>query len=59
MFAAEVTQDGIVNAADRLAIKNNTGSGGYVLWDVSLNGIVNAEDRLMAKTNTGSFSQVP
>jgi hypothetical protein len=59
MFTGDVNQNGLINAADRLMVKNNTGLGGYNVADANLNGLVNAADRLVVKNNTGVSSQVP
>jgi len=59
MYSGEVNQNGLVNAADRTIVKNNTGASGFNVADVNLSGLVNAADRTIVKSNTGVQSQVP
>jgi hypothetical protein len=50
---------GIVNAADRVAVRNASGTVDYVDEDVTLDGIVNAPDRVRVRNNTFRATQVP
>jgi hypothetical protein len=59
LYSGDVNQNGLINAADRLGVKNNTGASGYNTGDVNLSGLVNAADRIVVKNNTGVASQVP
>jgi hypothetical protein len=59
MVAGDASPSGLVNASDRLVVKNNTGASGYNIGDVDLSGLVNATDRLKVKNSTGLGSQVP
>jgi hypothetical protein len=51
--------DGVINALDRVAIRNSLGAGDYNLADVNMDGVVNALDRVVARNNLGQSSQVP
>lgn len=59
MVAGDANSDGIINAVDRVAVNNASGSQGYLLPDASLDGIVNAVDRVMVRNNTFRVTQVP
>ncbi|MBM2841746.1 MAG: hypothetical protein HW412_2274 [Bacteroidetes bacterium] len=59
MYSGEVNGNGLINAADRTIVKNNTGVSGYNVADLNLNALVNAADRTIVKNNTGIQSQVP
>jgi len=58
MIGGDATQSGLINTADRLIVKNVTGTSGYNAADVTPCGIVKAVDRLLVKNNTGAQSQV-
>ncbi len=59
MIAGDVQHDGVVNAPDRVAVRNATGTTGYVDTDLSLDSIVGAADRIAAQNNRFQLSQVP
>lgn len=59
MVAGDVSGDGIINAVDRVAISNGSGTLGYTSLDANLDGIVNAVDRTIASNNTFRGTQVP
>ncbi len=59
MYSGDVNLNGLINAADRLVVKNNNGLSGYNVGDVNLSALVNAADRLVVKNNTGIQTQVP
>ena len=50
---------GIINAADRVAVRNASGQTGYLVTDVTLDGIVNAADRIVPRNNAFRVTQVP
>lgn len=59
MLAGEVVTDGIINAWDRVTVRNNTGALGYLNADVTLNSLVSAEDRILTYNNKFKISEVP
>ena len=59
MIVGDSNIDGIVNAADRVAVRNMTGQTGYLSEDLSMDGIVNAYDRILVRRNSTRISQVP
>jgi regulation of enolase protein 1 (concanavalin A-like superfamily) len=60
LYTGNVTPaDQIINAQDRLVVKNALLQTGYVIADVNLNGTVNATDRLLVKNNLLITSYVP
>ncbi len=59
MVAGDQNQDGIVNATDRVNVRNDSGQLGYRSTDLSLDGIVNAVDRVISRNNTFRATQVP
>ncbi len=52
-------QLGIINAADRVAVRNASGSVGYLDEDLTLDGLVSAPDRVLVQNNSFRFTQVP
>ncbi len=57
---ADISNRGVINAADRVAVRNATGSVNvYIYEDVTLDGIVNAADRVISRNNTFRATQVP
>lgn len=59
MASGDENQDGIVNATDRVNVRNASGSLGYLSADLSLDGIVDAVDRVLVRNNTFKATQVP
>jgi hypothetical protein len=59
LISGDPNGDGLVNALDRVATRNNLGVGTYNAADVNLDGIVNALDRVVTRNNLGLASQVP
>lgn len=59
LVAGDEDQDGIINANDRVNVRNDSGQLGYRSTDLSLDGIVNAVDRVISRNNTFRATQVP
>lgn len=59
MAAGDENSDGIINATDRVNVRNASGLMGYRSADLSLDGTVNATDRVLVRNNTFKASQVP
>ncbi len=59
MIGGDITQNGIINAADRVKVRADLFQTGYEASDVSLDGVVNAEDRSVIVQNTFRVTQVP
>jgi len=59
MVAGDVNIDGVINAPDRVAVRNATGAVGYTDTDVTLDSIVGAADRVAVQNNRFRISQVP
>ena len=51
--------DNVINALDRVAVRNSLGSSAYDPGDLNLDGVVNALDRVVVRNNLGQSSQVP
>ncbi len=52
-------QQGIINASDRVKVRNASGTTGYLQEDISLDGIVTAPDRVLVRNNSFRGTQVP
>lgn len=59
MVSGDENQDGIINATDRVNVRNASGAVGYLSTDLSLDGIVNAVDRVLVRNNTFRATQLP
>lgn len=59
MVSGDENQDGIINATDRVNVRNASGALGYLSTDLSLDGIVNAVDRVLVRNNTFRATQLP
>ncbi len=59
MVAGDAFADGIINARDRVSVRNASGSVGYDASDVNLDGVVDATDRTIVRNNTFRVTQVP
>lgn len=59
LIGGDVTADGSIGAADRVAVRNASGQTGYVQSDISIDGIVSAADRIVVMNNRFAASQVP
>ncbi len=57
LFAADVTQDGLVDAGDMISVDNAAAIflTGYLTNDVNGDGLVNATDMLLLQTNSDAF----
>lgn len=59
MTSGDTEVDGIINAIDRVSIRNMAGMTGYQPQDISLDGIINAVDRVMVRNNAFWVQQLP
>lgn len=59
MISGDATADGVINAADRVVIKNHSGATGYLMYDINLDGVCNAVDRTLVLVSNFKVTQVP
>jgi len=59
LYAADVNNDGVINATDRSIISNNQGQIGYTLADCELSDLVDGVDQDKAWENRNKVSNVP
>ncbi len=59
MYPGDVLRSGIINARDRVLVRNRSGEVGYNDADTNLDGLVNAIDRIAVVTRTFVATQVP
>ncbi len=58
-FGGDVTQDGFINARDRVEVRRHSFEVGYLPWDANRDGVVTSLDRVIVRNNSFRISQVP